>query len=163
MPHVEFTTVVVPVDFSDQSFAAVDAALELAGSPRKVCVVHVLPQISDLQVGMVWIAEYDQERCTRALNELRNRLRDPKYRGIDLQVAIGDAAHMIAKTAEVTRATLILMPSHGRTGFRHLLLGSVAERVVRLAECPVLVMKPPHDTEGQAKAAVVGSQAVGAH
>ena len=163
MRHVEFKKILVPVDFSDESFTAVDAALELVESSHQVCVVHVLPQISNLEVGMVWIAEYDQERCARALNDLRSRLQGSKYRGIDFEIAIGDAAHQIVKAAEIKRATLILLPSHGRTGFRHLVLGSVAERVARLAQCPVLVLKHQNDTQGEAEPAVVAEQAVSGH
>jgi len=164
MHHLEFKKILVPVDFSDESFAAVDEALELVASARQLCVVHVLPQISRQEIGIVWIAEFDQERCARVLNELRSRLQHDKYRGIDLEVAIGDAAHQIVKAAEIKHATLIVMPSHGRTGCRQFLLGSVAERVTRLAECPVLVLKHPHDAPGErVESATVANQVVSAH
>jgi nucleotide-binding universal stress UspA family protein len=48
---------------------------------------------------------------------------------------------LIAKNAETTDADLIVLTSHGRTGLKRVLLGSVAERVVRLAHCPVLIVK----------------------
>jgi nucleotide-binding universal stress UspA family protein len=50
----------------------------------------------------------------------------------------------IIETARTAHADLIVMGTHGRTGLRHVLLGSVAERVVRLAPCPVLVVRAPH-------------------
>ena len=157
MRYLNFEKLLVPVDFSNESFTAVDAALELVKHPHQLCVVHVLPQITRLEVGIVWIAEYDEERCQRALDEMRDRLRDPKYCGIDLQVAIGDAAHQIIKAAEVTHANLIVIPSHSRPGCRHLLMGSVAERVLRLAQCPVLVLKHQNDVQyEQAESTVAG-------
>ena len=54
---------------------------------------------------------------------------------------LGDPGHQIAEFAKEAGAGLIVMPSHGRTGLTHLLIGSVAERVVRFAHCPVLVLR----------------------
>jgi nucleotide-binding universal stress UspA family protein len=56
-------------------------------------------------------------------------------------VAFGDPGQRITAYAEEVGADVIVMPSHGRTGLKRLLLGSVAERVLRLAHCPVLVLK----------------------
>jgi nucleotide-binding universal stress UspA family protein len=58
-----------------------------------------------------------------------------------VEVRIGDPGAEIVKVATELKAGLIVMPSHGRTGLKHLLLGSVAERVVRTATCPVLVLR----------------------
>ena len=72
---------------------------------------------------------------------LKQRLADAKYQGIQLSVVLGEPAHGIANFAEEKKAELIVIPSHGRTGITRLLIGSVAERVVRLAHCPVLVLR----------------------
>jgi nucleotide-binding universal stress UspA family protein len=72
---------------------------------------------------------------------LRQRLSSSRYAGIHVTVAIGDAGHEIVALAEKVHADLLVMPSHGRTGLKRLLIGSVAERVVRLAHCPVLVLR----------------------
>jgi nucleotide-binding universal stress UspA family protein len=63
------------------------------------------------------------------------------YNQIDVAVAIGDPGHEIADFASNVGADIIVLPCHGRTGLKRLLIGSVAERVVRLAHCPVLVLK----------------------
>ena len=58
-----------------------------------------------------------------------------------IDVEIGDPGHRIADVAAKLGADLIVMPSHGRTGIERMLIGSVAERVLRLAHCPVLVLR----------------------
>lgn len=135
-------SVVVPVDFSDESIAAVDAALALVEDAAHLHIIHVLPIITDYEAGLIWNTVSDQTRTEHAQLAIRERLSDPKYEKIQVAVSFGDAGTEIAGFAENKRADLIVIPSHGRTGLKRLLIGSVAERVVRLAHCPVLVLKP---------------------
>jgi nucleotide-binding universal stress UspA family protein len=134
-------TVVVPVDFSEESLAAVDVAVQLAVSPAGVHVVHVLPELSPLEPGELWETIDNKSRTEHAEKALRERLSEPRHAELVLEILFGDAGHCIATRAEELRADLIVLPSHGRTGLAHLLIGSVAERVVRLAHCPVLVLR----------------------
>ena len=67
--------------------------------------------------------------------------RNTSFEKVDFQVRFGDPGREIAAFAEKLHAELIVMPSHGRTGLSRSLIGSVAERVVRLAHCPVLILK----------------------
>jgi len=135
--------VVVPVDFSDESFAAINTALDLVKTPDSVHVVHVLPELSATEPGVVWETVDDSSRMDHAEDALRARLKSEsdKYDQIDVAVAIGDPGHEIAEFASNVDAEVIVLPCHGRTGLKRLLVGSVAERVVRLAHCPVLVLK----------------------
>jgi nucleotide-binding universal stress UspA family protein len=133
--------VVVPVDFSDDSFEAVDIALQLAETPAGVTVVHVLADLSPVEPGVVWGTTDKESRTAHVLEAIRQRLDDAKYGGIQLEVLFGDAGHEIAALAQREGAELIVLPSHGRTGIKRILIGSVAERVVRLAHCPVLVLR----------------------
>jgi nucleotide-binding universal stress UspA family protein len=135
------THVVVPVDFSDESFVAVDMALELVESPSQVHTLHVLPVLAVTEPGVIWDTIDDQSRREHAEEALRDKLSDEKYSGIDVVIAIGDPGEEIAEFAQSNGAELIVMPSHGRTGVSRLLIGSVAERVVRLSHCPVLVLR----------------------
>ena len=64
-----------------------------------------------------------------------------KYAKAPIEILFGDPGHEITEFAERVKADLIVMPSHGRTGLSRLLIGSVAERVIRLAHCPVLVLR----------------------
>jgi nucleotide-binding universal stress UspA family protein len=133
--------VLVPVDFSDKSFAAVDSALELVKSASDITVVYILPDLSPMEPGEIWHTVDPESRMQHAVKALRERLADEKYKGIHFDVAIGDPGHEITKIAEREETELIVLPSHGRTGLKRMLIGSVAERVVRLAHCPVLVLR----------------------
>jgi nucleotide-binding universal stress UspA family protein len=134
-------SVVVPVDFSAESKSAVDTALGLVKSPSRLHVIHVLPQRPAVEPGLGWTPEDDQFRRQQAEDQLRRWLADPQYQGLDLVVALGDPGQQIADFAQSILAEMIVLPSHGRTGLARLLIGSVAEKVVRLARCPVLVLK----------------------
>jgi nucleotide-binding universal stress UspA family protein len=134
-------TVVVPVDFSAESIDALDVGLQLVNDPANVHVVHVVIDITPLEAGEVWGVIDPQQRVEQMERALKQRLAGPKYAGIQLAVLLGEPAHGIANYAQEKQAELIVIPSHGRTGLTRLLIGSVAERVVRLAHCPVLVLR----------------------
>jgi nucleotide-binding universal stress UspA family protein len=133
--------VVVPVDFSAESLEAVDVGLQIVDSPAHLHVVHVVIDITPLEAGEVWGVIDPQMRIQQMEKVLKQRLADSKYAGIQQAVLIGEPAHGIANYAQENNAELIVIPSHGRTGLTRLLIGSVAERVVRLAHCPVLVLR----------------------
>lgn len=135
------TNIVVPVDFSDESIAAIDTALDMVESASAVHLIHVLPEMSAAEPGIVWEMVDDGTRMDHAEDALRSRLTDAKYEGIDVAITIGDPGQSIADFAASANAELIVLPSHGRTGLQRLLIGSVAERVVRLSHCPVLVLR----------------------
>jgi nucleotide-binding universal stress UspA family protein len=130
----------VPVDFSTEADGALDAALEIAEKNEQITAVHVAPPIGSFEPGVVYIAT-DAERTESLLGSIRDRYIDPKYRGVKFEILFGDPGHAIADYAKTAGTGLIVMPSHGRTGLAHLLIGSVAERVIRLAHCPVLVLR----------------------
>lgn len=133
--------IVVPVDFSDQSFEAVDTALRMVEKPVDVTVVHVLQKMIATEPGVVWGAIEDATRSAHVKERLGEHFEGEKYQGMKWTVLFGDPGQEIAALAEDLDADLIVLPSHGRTGIRRLLIGSVAERVVRLSHCPVLVMR----------------------
>lgn len=135
--------VLVPTDFSDEATKAVDDGLNFVTSPEQLTVVHVasqaVPTESDLMVG--WSLETNENREKRLLEMLRAKFADKKYVNVHFQVLFGTPATEIAKFAEKVHTDLIMLPSHGRKGLARLMIGSVAERVVRLAHCPVLVLR----------------------
>jgi nucleotide-binding universal stress UspA family protein len=136
--------VLVPTDFSDQADKAVDEALALTENPDQLTVLHVAPPLSNYTVGDPMIglnAVSGEERIEHLLDVLHKRYSNKKYEKVHFQVLFGTPAHEIADFAEKEHADLIVIPSHGRTGLARLMIGSVAERVVRLAHCPVLVLR----------------------
>lgn len=135
------TPVVVPFDFSEHSRAALNRALGIAESVSNIHVLHVLPFLVPTEPGVVWATIDDAHRIEHALQNLRESLNTPEFRGVQMEVRIGDPGQVSVDRAEELGAGLIVLGSHGRTGISRLFLGSVAERIVRLAHCPVLVEK----------------------
>jgi nucleotide-binding universal stress UspA family protein len=133
--------IVVPVDFSPESWAAVHEALPLATGPEALHVVHVLPPIVAADPAAAWEVQAGPADVERVRDLLARRLAEEGLAAAQVRVRVGDPGCEIAALADELRAELIVLPSHGRTGLRRLLIGSVAERVVRLAACPVLVLR----------------------
>lgn len=133
--------IVAPVDFSDEADRAVEAAVELSGNASHVTVVHVAAPIIIVEPIMMYDIPSDDVRCEQLKEALKKRYSAPKYQRVNFEVRLGDPGLEIVKFAAELKAGLIVMPSHGRTGLAHLLLGSVAERVVRMAKCPVLILR----------------------
>ncbi len=134
-------TVVVPVDMSPESLAGVDVALQIADAPDRIHVLLVLHEPQPEHHGALGEAIDHAKWRNEALEQLGACLAAEEYSGLKLCVDFGDPGHRIAEHAEAIRAKLIVMPSHGRRGIKRMLVGSVAERVTRLSQCPVLVLR----------------------
>jgi nucleotide-binding universal stress UspA family protein len=134
-------TIVVPIDFSDDSFRALDISRDLIDNAQHLHLIHVLPIIVPNDPGVIWEMIDDQDRAIHASEALHNKLTAQNADQAQIVIRFGDPGHQIAAYAEEIHADLIVVSSHGQTGLTRLLLGSVAEKVVRLAHCPVLVLK----------------------
>jgi nucleotide-binding universal stress UspA family protein len=141
MPYFPKRSVLVPIDFSAESLAAIDVGRQLVERPDQLHVIHVLIDIAPLEAGEVWGVADPQARTEQVERSLREKLASPQLAGIHTAVLLGEPAHGIANYAQEKNIELIVIPSHGRTGITRLLIGSVAERVIRLAHCPVLVLR----------------------
>ncbi|HXY36504.1 MAG TPA: universal stress protein [Planctomycetaceae bacterium] len=141
MSWVTKKCVVVPFDFSDESVKALEAAPEFVDDLKNIHVIHVLFTIIAGEPGMSFEALDNEARRRDVHRAFRERFKGTRFADLDFCVRFGDAGHEIASYAEQLGAEFIVMPSHGRTGLTRLLLGSVAEKVVRLAPCPVLILK----------------------
>jgi nucleotide-binding universal stress UspA family protein len=137
-------TILVPYDFSEASTAAVDAALGMADESARFYLLHVLVPLHMITIepGTAVNLGSESDRIEGAISRMQELINDPNKR-IKFAAKIGDPGSGIVDFAKEVTADLIVMPSHGRTGIKRLLLGSVAERVVRLAECPVMVLRQP--------------------
>lgn len=134
-------TVVVPIDFSKGSFAALATAQEMVADPTHLRLIHVLPILEPADPGVIWATIDDDSRSEHAADALRKELDARGAAGLQIVIRFGDPGREIAQYAEQVDAGLIIVSSHGQSALKHLLIGSVAERVVRLAHCPVLVLR----------------------
>ena len=140
--------ILVPTDFSDTSDAALEYASLLAGrSGASVQLLHVLddPFVTEGMAAEAYITEAPMLRSAM-LRDAQERLAHrvvPRIAGmrIDSEVLFGRGAKTIAEYAADRGFDLIVMGTHGRAGVSHLLLGSVAERLVRTAPCPVMTVR----------------------
>jgi nucleotide-binding universal stress UspA family protein len=133
--------VLVPTDFSAPAHWVVENARTLVAEPSHLHVLHVLPHLNPGEPGVRWQTINNSTRTAHIHQEFQRRYGDPVYGGVVFQVAIGDPCQQITTYAKAQAITLIVIPSHGRKGLSHFFLGSVAERVTRLAPCPVLIIK----------------------
>lgn len=137
--------ILVPVDFSDCSKKALQYAIPLARQHGAVLtLLHVVPPAySAGEYGGIDYAQLEASMRVSGDKELA-RLVAEEVRGevsADSMVRVGPPVLEIIETAKTLPADVIVISTHGRTGLKHVLLGSVAERVVRHAPCPVLVVR----------------------
>ena len=144
-----FRRVLVSTDFSEAADKAIPLAFRLAKDQGgSVVLVHVLeatPSPSPLYSHYYPSPSADQRRKaeTQAREALMQRV-PAAYRDsvpAEAELAHGVPAHEILRIATEKQASLIVISTHGRTGLQHFVLGSVAERVIRHAPCPVLVVR----------------------
>ena len=135
-------SILVPFDFSDQAKEAVDEALQMGDDTTTVRVLNVVVPFRALAMepGMAVDLGDDAGRVRAAQEGLEKLLAG---KAVQIEARLGDPGHEIVDYAKEVGVDLIVMPSHGRTGISRLFLGSVAERVMRLAECPVMVLREP--------------------
>jgi universal stress protein A len=145
---VEIRSILAPTDFSAHSEHSVRYACGLAARlGAELHLVHVLSEIlptgPDPLLMPVMPPEYYEESEEQARENL-GRLLDPAWgspRSVVTAVRWGGPVESIVAYADEHKMDLIVIATHGRTGLSHVLLGSVAERIVREAPCPVLTIR----------------------
>ena len=159
---MEIRHILAPTDFSEHATQAVTTAFELAQTfGAKLTVLHVVEAPSYLVDSHAsahqgpLVLKILEEQAKRELDHLRSQIPGTQVE-IVRRVMVGVPYQRITETAATEPVDLIVMATHGRTGLRHLLLGSVAERVVRLAPCPVLTIRPPGARAVGSRARVIG-------
>jgi nucleotide-binding universal stress UspA family protein len=147
---MKLNTILVPCDFSLHAEHAMTWAVKLATQPQaRIILLYAVPifaRLSYTQVPVLMdIPKIEEEMIADGENQLRTFIAEHNvgHASVEPRAVLGDPFTVICRTAEEEHADLIVMGSHGRTGFSHVLLGSVAERVVRHAACPVLVTRLP--------------------
>jgi universal stress protein A len=144
-----FTRILVPTDFSEASEAALDYARVMAGKfGASLHVLHVFdaPFAAGAVSAEVFIAESpaaNAQLFEEASNRLQRRVTPAdrtRYRATT-EIITGASAESIVTYARERGVDLIVMGTHGRSGLSHLLMGSVSEKVVRTAPCPVMTVR----------------------
>jgi nucleotide-binding universal stress UspA family protein len=139
--------IVVPVDFSEESTKAMDLALELADCPEKIHAMHVCPP--SILYEAAGSAELPGDRTAQEkYAAFRQHYPDAHYAKVHFDVRFCDPAAEIIDFAGQIDAGLIILSMHARAGITHSLFSSIAERVVRGAPCPVLVLPIPEIEDG---------------
>jgi nucleotide-binding universal stress UspA family protein len=144
-----FSRILLPTDFSELSSVALEYGQALA--ERFGASLHVLHVIEDPFIlgatsSEIYVPDVPALRAAlmteaeaQIASLLPDRMRDAVC--VTTEVRVGHAAPLISEVAETRPCDLIVMGTHGRTGVAHLFLGSVAEKVVRTAPCPVLTIR----------------------
>jgi nucleotide-binding universal stress UspA family protein len=152
-----------PIDFSDSSHAALDVAADFATRfGAELLLVHVMPAMEDLpkSVSVFKEGKYDESLDDAAAKRLSDLAATLAQKNVKARTEVGtadDVGMELVRSAEHNHADLIIIATHGMTGWRNIPFGSVAEKVVKQASCPVLVLRAnamaDADAGGEKKAA----------
>jgi len=144
--------ILCPTDFSDPSYEALKAADELAahfGATLHITNVVPLVPIVEAPIGVESasfnVASYQQELEGQAQKSLKNMVEQKISRGVTAvtEVLIGNAAGEVMRYASEKRIDMIVIATHGLSGWRRFISGSTTEQIVRQASCPVLTIRKP--------------------
>lgn len=143
-----YRRVVHPTDFSPASAKAIAQAVRIARENRaELLIVHVMapivPMVGDAYISPAAYEALEKSSRQHAQKQLGALVAKAKKAGVRVTPLLleGSAADQIVRAAKSKRADVIVMGTHGRTGLARLFLGSVAERVVGTAPCPVLTVR----------------------
>lgn len=137
-------TIIVPFDFSSPSTEALKQVLEWADESNSIHLIYVVqPTPTMINIDPpVWIPpNLDNETRDNMLATMKASFGSGLYESLNHHCVVGDPGVEIVELAKNKEADIIVMPSHGRSGLSRFFLGSVAERVLRLSECPVLILR----------------------
>jgi nucleotide-binding universal stress UspA family protein len=147
--------IIYATDFSEPAEAAQAEALRLAAAlGSELVFLHVMAELhfyGELPFSTGQMQEIAESEKQWATDKLEACVAAARERGLRARMILrlGPPAEQIIKAAEGERAEMIVIGTHGRTGLDRLLIGSVAERVVRLAPCPVHTVRPPSGTRAR--------------
>jgi nucleotide-binding universal stress UspA family protein len=148
-PARNINKILVPVDYSTCSLAGLQYAIEFAKKvAARLIVLHVVdlgPQLMTDGYGVYDRSPYKEAAARASERQMRAFLRLVNFGSVPFETSAAAefCPEGIYRVAKKDQVDLIIMSTHGRTGLKHILMGSVAERVVRRAPCPVLVV-PSH-------------------
>ena len=141
---MEIKKILAPVDFSENSKKILDSASDIAekfgAALSVVFVVQSFDDYSGFFVPHMPVAKFEEEMVQGAEQKMDSFL--DSYTGVEAKVLIGDVGEEVVRYAEETGIDMIIMGTHGYKGLEKVMFGSVAEKVVKTASCPVLTINP---------------------
>jgi universal stress protein A len=156
---MEIRRILAPTDFSELSMQGLKSALEWAEAfGAKLLLLYVVEPppypvegIVPSHLGATMLDDLERQ----ATNDLAQMLSETQASKMDVarRVVVGIPYRKIVDVAEEEKIDLIVMTTHGRTGLSHLMMGSVAEKIVRTAPCPVLTIRPTSVTASSVNSA----------
>jgi len=152
--NVQISKILVPTDFSGQSRRAFEYAIALARKlDASIDLVHVWEPpryvAPDLMLAVpgwsaVTVEQFSRAEAAKELEAFLAKV-DPQGVKVRSGLEVGDAAATICRVSRDSASDLIVMGTHGRSGMARLVLGSVAQKVVTRADCPVLTIRVPEE------------------
>ena len=156
--------ILAPADMSNLCISGIRFALDLAQWQQSEVLIYNVLTVEETpfpQGTEEWVAEQTElPKLKKVLEERKKMLEDfisKEFAGLigttklRQEVEIGTAYRRIVDKATAESVDIIVMSTHGRTGLAHMLIGSVTERVLRRASCPVLAVPAPRRTKGVSK------------
>lgn len=142
--------IIVPTDFSASSIQAIQVAKSIAEKDSDITVVYVGPGEELIAAPYAWAGdEFGADYPERQLKRLQEWIAENKLGDVKAIVRMGDPGLEVCSFATELRCRLIVLPSHGRSGLKRVLLGSVAERIIRHCDCSVLVLRRNENSDSE--------------
>jgi nucleotide-binding universal stress UspA family protein len=135
-------TILIPLDGSEMAEAALADARQLSGPESTLVLVRAASALALPGTEMMDAQIYAVQEAEAYLDDLKTKLEAEGVRGVDVHVWYGPAAAAIVDGARLYGADLIVMSTHGRSGFGRVVFGSVAESVLRGTTVPILLVRP---------------------
>lgn len=139
--------ILAPIDFSDASRAALDVAADMASRfGAELLLVHVQPAIEDLPKGVSIFKEgqYDKSLDSKAAQQLKELAATVSEKNVKVRTELGtgnDVGMELIRIAQGENVDMIVIATHGMTGWREFAFGTVAEKVLKQGDCPVLLLR----------------------
>jgi universal stress protein A len=142
-------SILVPTDFSEYSDRAIKQAVDIAEQNNaKIYLIHVVDELQQCAIDyciplevMQKVQGDSEKEAAKKMQEEANKILQSKKIDVAFDVKSGTPYEAILQEQQERKADLIVIASHGRTGILKSLIGSVAERVMREAKCPVLLVR----------------------
>lgn len=142
------TKILVPIDFSPSSHAALESAADLAlHFGAAIDLVHVIPMFPSTTLpDFIPEAKFLEEARKAADGKFAAAIKDLTAKGIKVSSSVEegeDVSSAILEAVEREKADMVVISTHGLTGWHPLVFGSIAEKVMKLVSCPVLLLRTP--------------------